>query len=124
MVVAGLGLAFAVPGAGAVFGSLLGSFNQDTTQAVAAVEVHADELEADFVDTSAPQQHLAADFLHTHRYFNIGLGSDAEVVIARSHAPAQTHLAHHNVRLSPGTAEARREGARQNDAFIASLPDP
>ena len=73
--------------------------------------------------TRARRKKLAADFFHAQRNFDVGLGADAEIVVARAHAAAETHLPHYNVRLSPRTGE-RGGSARQHDAFVAALADP
>jgi hypothetical protein len=103
---------------------IFAGLDQDAAQAVAAVEVHADEFETDFIDAGAAQKNLAADFLHAQRNFDVGFGADAEIVIARAHAAAETHLTHDDVRLSPGTGKSGGKGARQDDAFVAALADP
>ena len=98
--------------------------DQYAAEAVAAVEVHADELETDFIDAGAAQENLAADFLDAQRNFDVGFGADAEIVTARAHATAETHLTHDDVRLSPGTRKSGGERTRQDDAFVAALADP
>lgn len=48
-----LDFSFAVPVGDAIVGKFLQGFNQDAAQAIAAVEIHTDEFEANFVDTGA-----------------------------------------------------------------------
>ena len=98
--------------------------DQDAAEAVAAVEVHTDKLEANFIDAGAAQENLAADLFHAHGDFDVGFGAHAEIVAARAHAAAETHLTHDNVRLPPGTGKRGGESAGQNDAFVAPLADP
>jgi len=119
-----LDFSFAVPFGGAIVGDFLQGLDEDAAEAVAAVEVHADELETDFIDAGAAEQNLAADFFHAHRDFDVGFGADTEIVVARAHTAAETHLPHDDVRLSPGTGKSGGESARQDDAFVAALADP
>src|ERR1700722_12457256 len=121
---ASLGLAFPVPRRGAMVRNSLQGLDQYSAQPVAAVEVHADKLEPDFIDTGAAKKNLAANLFHAQRDFDVGFRTDAEIVIARAHAAAETHLPHHDVRFSPRTRKRGRQGARQDDALITALPDP
>ena len=51
----GLPFSFSVPVGGVIVGDFLQSFDQHAAEAIAAVEVHADEFEADFIDASAAE---------------------------------------------------------------------
>src|SRR5208282_3710031 len=114
----------AVPFGRAILRDFLQRLDQNAAEAIAAVEIHADELETDFIDAGTAEENLAADSFHAQRNFDVGFGADAEIVIARPHPAAETHLTHDDVRLSPGTGKGGGERARQDNAFVAALADP
>src|SRR5277367_910886 len=89
-----LDLPLPIPVGGVVVGHFLQGLDQDAAQAIAAVQVHADELEADFVDAGAAEKNFATNFLYSQRNLDVGFGADAEVVAARAHTASETHFTH------------------------------
>ena len=65
-------LAIAIPVRTAVLRGPLESLDEDAPQAIAAIQIHGDELKADFIHPRAPQQHLPANLLDAQRDFDVG----------------------------------------------------